>query len=430
MATAAIRRRLLQPQSGDAVGRVLATLTAILREREPGGDLRAFRGADGLFAVHDDVIGLGLETRRAASHGSRLVDGPRDRFYAGVVLVRARDDDGGHGGDNDDRRNNNDDGSARATDLGESIFDWLMVLRAYRGVAAPVAAVVAAGAWRLFWLADAVPLAVGGVDHTEYPPGGDVHQVRCTRAYNHSDEGLARLLARVFDGMATALATFMYTPAAPTVATTPLWACVDPLGVSWVSPSDGDHNNNSNNNQDGNDAVNDNRFLLMTYLGSGLDGRAWHCRSRGNAWHARGCVLKFGHAAKDDRTAGHAGTPSMPGRLQREMHLWRSVWGVGETRVLRLAGRPALLMPFAHPIAAVACGASGHIDAPTRTEVAHAIGRMASHGLCHDDLAWRHVGRIQRADGCTQVVLFDLARVRVMPPADAVVAMCDQLGLD
>ncbi|BCU03466.1 hypothetical protein [Pandoravirus japonicus] len=426
MATAAIRRRLLQPQSGDAMGHVLATLTAILRERRLGGGLRAFRGADGLFAVHDDVVGLGLETRRAASHGSRLVDGPRDRFYAGVILVRAKNDD--HHGDNDDKRNNNNNDGVcdRGTDLGESIFHWLMVLRVYRGVATPLAMVVAADTWRLFWLADAAPLAVDDIDHSGYPSGSDVHQVRCTHAYDHKDEGLARLLGRVFDGMAAALATFMHTPAAPAVATTSLLACVDPLGVSWVSPNDDNNdNNNSDDNQDGND-----RFLLMTYLGSGLDGRAWQCRSRDNAWHARGCVLKFGHADKDDRTAGHVRTPSVPSRLQREMGIWRSVWGVDETRVLRLAGRPALLMPFAHPIAAVARGASGYIDAAARTEVARAIGRMASHGLCHDDLAWRHVGRIQRADGCTQVVLFDLARVRVMQPADAVAAMCDQLGLD
>ncbi|AGO82213.1 hypothetical protein pdul_cds_251 [Pandoravirus dulcis] len=424
-ATAAIRRRLLQAQTGDATARVLATLTAILRERQPGGGVRAFHGADGLFAVHDDAIGLGLETRRAASHGSRLVDGPRDRFYAGVVLVRANADD--HGSDNDDRRNNNG-GGGRSTDLGKSIFDWLMVLRAYRGVATPVVVVVAADTWRLFWLADAMPLAVGGVGHTRYPPDGNGQQVRCTHAYDHSDEGLARLLARVFDGMATALVPFTYAPAAPTVATASLLACVDPSGVSWVSPDDSDHN--SNNDRDASDAVSDDHFLLVTYLGSGLDGRAWRCRSRSNAWHARDCVLKFGHTDRDDHTAGHVGTSSMPRRLQREMHLWRSVWGVDETRVLRLAGRPALLMPFAQPIAAVARGASGHVDAPTRTEVARAIGRMAAHGLCHDDLAWRHVGRIQRADGRKQVVLFDLARVRAMPPADAVVAMCDQLGLD
>lgn len=419
-ATAAIRRCLLLPQNGDATGRVLATLTAILRERQPGGGLRAFRGADGLFAVHDDAVGLGVETRRAASHGSRLVDGPRDRFYAGVVLVRAKDD--GHR--SDDRRDNNDGGGARGTDLGRSIFDWLMVLRAYRGVATPVAVVVAADTWRLFWLEDAAPLAVGGVDHTGYPSGGDGHRVCCTRAYDHSDEGLAGTLARVFDGMTAALATSVYATAAPAVVTTSLLACVDPSGVSWVLPDDG-HDNNS---QDANDGISsDNRFLLLTHLGSGLDGRAWRCRSRGDAWHARGCVLKFGHTDKDDHTAG---TPSMPGRLQHEMHLWRSVWGVDETRVLRLAGRPALLMPFAHPIAAGARGASSHVDAHTRTEVMRAVGRMAAHGLCHDDLTWRHVGRIQRADGCKQVVLFDLARVRTMPPADAVVAMCDQLGLD
>ncbi|QBZ80797.1 hypothetical protein pclt_cds_199 [Pandoravirus celtis] len=416
-AIADARRHLQKARSGDPTTCVLSALSAILRERHPNKNgPRAFCGAGGLFAMHEGAIGLGLETRRAASHGSRLVDGPHDRRYTGVVLVYTSADN-------------------NTGDLGTVVFDWLMLLRVYRGVANPVAVVVTAGVWRLFWFADRPPSAARDADAREHLTDDNRFRVCGTCAHHVDDPSLARLLVGVFDDMVAILATPVGTI---TDERLPFVACVDSADVSWV-PLDMDDDGHCNDCDDSGD---DNKhqtakdrvgkdgdcFFLMTYLGAGLDGRAWACRSRGNAWHARGCVLKFAHDDRWDRNTDCAEV--QPASLCREMHLWRSLWGVDEARVLHLAGRPALLMPFAHPVTVTSNRGVLCVDPQTRAEVVGAIERMAAHGLCHDDLTWRHVGCIQRPDGRQQVVLFDLARVKVMSPAEATVAMRSQLDLD
>ncbi|AGO83720.1 hypothetical protein psal_cds_202 [Pandoravirus salinus] len=414
-AIASARGQLQKTRSGNPTTCVLSALSAMLRERYPNSGPRAFCGADGLLAMHEDAIGLGLETCRGASHGSRLVDGPHDRRYTGVVLVYNNNDDGDHG------------------DLAAIVPDWLMVLHVYRGVAKPVVVVVAAGTWRLFWFADGAPSVARDADTEEHFTDGNVVCVCGTRAYHVDDTGLARLLVGVFDDMAAALATVVGTAATERSS---LVACVDSAAVSWVSldtDSDADCADNGADSKHqiiARDRVgkDGDRFLLTTYLGAGLDGRAWVCRSRGDAWHARGCVLKFGHGDRRGRNADCGKV--QPASLYREMQLWRSLWGVDEARVLHLAGRPALLMPFAYAVAMTPNRGVLCVDPQTRAEVVHAIERMAAHGLCHDDLAWRHVGRIQRPDGRKQIVLFDLARVRAMSPAEAAVAMRSQLDLD
>ncbi|AJF98346.1 hypothetical protein TW95_gp1612 [Pandoravirus inopinatum] len=313
-----------------------------------------------------------------------------------------------------------------------------MLLHVYRGVANPVVVVVAAGAWRLFWFADRPPSSACDADASEHLVDDNRFRVRSTRAYHVDDTSLIRLLVSVFDDMAAILATTVGTI---TTERLPFVACVDSAGVSWVPvgmDSDdvgdnchGDDDKGSNNkHQTAEDRVDRNSdcFFLMTYLGAGLDGRAWACRSRGNAWHTGGCVLKFAHGDRRDRNTDCAEV--QPASLCREMHMWRSLWGVDEARMLHLAGHPALLMPFARPVVVTSNRGVPCVDPQTRAEVVDAIERMAAHGLCHDDLAWRHVGRIQRPDGRQQVVLFDLARVKTMSPAEASVAMRSQLDLD
>jgi hypothetical protein len=131
------------------------------------------------------------------------------------------------------------------------------------------------------------------------------------------------------------------------------------------------------------------KFFLLRDLRGGADGRAWRaCTTSGT-----GCVIKF---RKRDPTEDPAQL------LEEEAQVWRAAWGVKGVRVATLAGEPALVMPYAR---AVQEPVSGQAE-----QVREAIHRMASSGYCHEDLDWRHVGRL-RLRQQRRVVFFDLARV-------------------
>ncbi|ELR15689.1 uncharacterized protein ACA1_378070 [Acanthamoeba castellanii str. Neff] len=133
------------------------------------------------------------------------------------------------------------------------------------------------------------------------------------------------------------------------------------------------------------------RFFLLRDLGGGVDGRAWRaCTTSGT-----GCVIKFCKKApaEDQRQ-----------RLEAEANVWRAAWGVEGVRVTTLAGEPALIMPYARAVK------GQPLSHKAKQQVRAAIAEMASSGYCHEDLSWRHVGRLglrrQR-----RVIFFDLASV-------------------
>ncbi len=157
------------------------------------------------------------------------------------------------------------------------------------------------------------------------------------------------------------------------------------------------------------------RFFLLRDLRGGADGRVWRaCTTSGT-----GCAIKFcTRSSVIDQTQ----------RLEAEAEVWRAAWGVKGVRVATLVGEPALVMPYAR---AVKKPVSGQAE----QQVREAIHRMASSGYCHEDLDWRHVGRL-RLRQQRRVVFFDLARVSPVDtrePESATAAkakMLNALGLE
>jgi hypothetical protein len=158
------------------------------------------------------------------------------------------------------------------------------------------------------------------------------------------------------------------------------------------------------------------RFFLLRDLRGGADGRAWRaCTTSGT-----GCAIKFcKRASVADQTK----------RLKAEAEVWCAAWGVKGVRVATLAGEPALVMPYARAV-------QQPLSNKAKQQVREAIDRMASSGYCHDDLAWRHVGRLGLRQQWRRVIFFDLAsvsRVDTRMPESVTAAkakMLNALGLD
>ena len=163
-------------------------------------------------------------------------------------------------------------------------------------------------------------------------------------------------------------------------------------------------------------------FILLAHLGDGGFGRVWLAATHGGSL----CVIKFG---KD----GTAWNPD------HEALVWKSAWKLN-ARVLQLAGRRALLLPYL--LTCQRAGPTGPDAVAVRLATVRAIERMAAAGWEHTDLArpdndqpkWAHVG-LYRQGGELKALLIDLGIVRKVLKSDveragAVARMRAALGLD
>lgn len=361
------------------------------------------------------------------------------------------------------------------------MYDHLMMLRAYHGLAHPLGVVTNYQYWRLVWLPDSDPCAqsvllsdpcfraaarpkpgaAGRQDdnddskRTEHvwvldEPSRVLHG---TGLYAFRDPRLVPTLATLLHKMALLAPQSKPTGALSLASKGPV-ARVSERGWEWVRcnfpPRWGEPDGHRTREMP--DAEAD-AFFLIEELGAGADGTAW----RACDVHGRPCVIKWGHQANDDEPGDESDVANTGEALWRESVLWRTVWGVDRVRTLRLADRPALLMPYAETLPNadaidVAVDNNGeHSAVPPALvgEVLGAIHQMAALGLCHDDLRWRHVGRIHTAtrpatshpcdrttagDAPTdtqqgRVVFFDLVRMRRMAPGAAVRHMRARLGV-
>jgi hypothetical protein len=169
-----------------------------------------------------------------------------------------------------------------------------------------------------------------------------------------------------------------------------------------------------------------NRFTLLADLREGADGRVWRaCTDAG-----LGCCIKF-----PLRLGNHEGSDAeQMAQIQDEAAKWHKAYGEMSARVLRLAGRPALIMRYLRPVELV----DGNLTKEDEDAVKTAIEKFAEKGLKHDDLAIRHLGilsppkksRGARTTAPTEVMLFDLGRVsQEQDRAVAVADMLSQLNL-
>lgn len=337
-------------------------------------------------------------------------------------------------------------------DVCADVADVLRMLAAYHGVAEPLAIVSTYARWRLFWL-DKGAAGCGQKDSADTAKGSSRASTAggplCASAtYDCCDQRLVRVIATAVHRM-RAQSPRSPMPCGPVARVGAsmervAWESRDcapchednaaaPFGVSLKAAAD---------------------FILTDDLGAGADGRVWrarpvpsappyyqdadcHARERNTIPHGddgdgANVVIKFGHD-QEDAKPGDQDDLQSGGCLWREALLWRRVWGVADVHTTALCGRPALIMPYARPVAVDAdkAGRAGATES-----VLCAIDHMAAMGLCHDDLRWRHVGKIA-APSCagpvssaeTMTVFFDLARVSCRSPERAARRMKRALGL-
>jgi hypothetical protein len=304
------------------------------------------------------------------------------------------------------------------------MFDRLIALRAYHGIARPVALATTHCRWRVFWLPDQDGRDGGRDPRAGLHVLGDAERVVCaSEAYDAADFMTVRVLARALHRMRESAAD----GAGPHDGAGALRVLVDPVQWRWVRfPHGASPDSGSPDTED------PPRFILERDLGAGGDGHAW---SAVRVSCGRRCAIKWSHADDGDRppTAPHAGAAVEPdlaregGALWREAALWRLLWDATEATAMRLAGRPALVMPYVEPLLEPqgrskddAAKDRLRSDTALRQDVMVAVEKVAAHGLYHADLSWRHVGRWTPGPGQPpRIVFFDLARMGRAEPTEA-----------
>lgn len=340
-------------------------------------------------------------------------------------------------------------------------FDVLGMIKAYDGASSPLAIVSTYARWRVFWLdgshdrSDArEPRSVANTEDVPAVRSMAVagHILCASRSYERGDRQSVAVIGTALDRMHAQLTTSTTDPAVPRLLAHVGTAMAH---VRWVRCVVGAPTAHPIKVADGSLGATD--YVLTDDLGAGADGRAWKARpliaapSTENAPDASATdadahpcdrvgstevVIKFGHQV-DDARAGDEGDIQSGGPLWREALVWRRAWGVSGVRATILCGRPALIMPYARPVAADADEA---IRIGAVASVLEAIERMAAAGICHDDMHWRHVGKIPSRlcgdqdvvagdDPEETVVFFDLARVSRVRPERASARMKRALGL-
>jgi hypothetical protein len=407
-------------------------------------------------ALHDVAAAAGLSDAIGFwSHGMDIFRGRGDLFC--LCAGQPNDRDGAFVGAVyccDERAAGNalTDASVHADAL-----DMLLMLAGYHATQVPLVIVSTYARWRIFWLPKDFVDAGQRAQSTAGLPCADVIGLCASPCYRRDDVALVNVLAVALLRMSRDRSLVDAAPEQPRLSACvgpliprPVWLCVD-----RESPTSGPSNPRSATPV----------FVLTHDLGAGADGRAWKARrlienptidgvnaddaltgprlipnARQSDIGDGPLVIKFGHALEDaDKGKVDGDVTSEGGSLWRESILWERVWGVQGVRTVLLCGRPALVMPYARPVAANADQARqlGIVDA-----VLSAVDRMAKAGVCHDDLDWRHVGAIRddanlddahRLGGGIEseerIVFFDLARVSIARPHKAATRMRRALGL-
>jgi len=409
--------------------------------------LWAHRASYGFLAPCSDLLNLYLESD-AQSSGEW--DAARER-RAGIVWVRPR---GKH--------------HMEGNQTYGQMYDHLTMLRAFHSIERPMGIMTNYDWWRIVWLADN---DTDNCLHGEDTDRAGKGRVLCmTPAWAFDDSELVPRMATALHRMwrssieckgdLVAQESSGRRQSHAILIKDDSWEWVSRSHRAWQYAVEKAIDSPWGPMPDANAAA----FLLLRELGTGADGAAWYaCDLEG-----RPCVLKMGHGKDDDR-AGDPCDPVESGQvLWREAVVWRRVWGVEGVRTLRLAQRPALLMPYAETLGNAhlldchidsndsANGSSDDnnddrddtaaaqvptIDGTLAQEVRTAIDKMAAHDICHGDLRWRHVGRIPchlshsgapvgNENRETRIVLFDLARLSYMSASKATDFMARCLRID
>ena len=131
-------------------------------------------------------------------------------------------------------------------------------------------------------------------------------------------------------------------------------------------------------------------FHLLLHMGDGEYGRVWLAATGAGA----GCVIKFPRA-------------DAPTDFEHEKTVWNEVWPAAKARIVTLAEKRALVMPYVKTWTAAA-GKGAAIKAAVKAAVQH----MAGSGWQHHDVEWRHVGLYKDEGGATKTLLIDLGSAK------------------
>lgn len=361
--------------------------------------------------------------------------------------------------------------AANSPRVWSQIYDLLCMFKAYHGATAPLVILSTYARWRVFWLQ-------GDTESSSPPEGAIAHEPAIERLcagpiMDRADPLSVPTIATALHKMHAQVSRDLSgaSTASPREMRLAAKVSASNESVQWIgyraprctsTASNRLHvahqRHATNDGAKARDAKGEGdacRYVLTKDLGAGGDGHAWRAHALyeddrtgngtdGDDHTVTDAVIKFGHESTDLQP-GDEGDVTTGGCIWREAMVWRLAWDEDRVRALPLCGWPALVMPYASPLATDAADAVERGVVPL---VLRAIESMAAKGLCHDDLHWRHVGwigspigrdrRVDRQDAPTRVdtaadggrvVFFDLARVSLRRPDKAARRMKKALGL-
>jgi hypothetical protein len=278
-------------------------------------------------------------------------------------------------------------GILEAPAVAGQILDYLRVLRFQFGVRSPCGIVTTYEQWRVFHLPDDDNAATG-LRMVEAAPV--INGYGAAHVFTAAIVAALRLMrSSVLLPLPTALPLELQTAHA--------YMRVDKNAWSWMTfaaPITLQYNKMTLGNS----------FYLVSDLGAGAHGHAWLACS--NTGHV--CALKIARSmgSSTEFAIGCASNrvTSPEQQLKDEAVAWNLVnkGNCPEARLIVVAGKPALRLPFVQPIVAGECD----------DKVKQAVLCMAHLGVWHRDLQWRHV---RKSNG--HVIFIDFGNCEISVPA-------------
>jgi hypothetical protein len=152
-------------------------------------------------------------------------------------------------------------------------------------------------------------------------------------------------------------------------------------------------------------------LVILADLGGGVDGRVWRACSAAGL----GCCIKFARRSNRQDSQEHDNTPDT---LDTELANWIALHGETSAKIIILAKRRALMMPYLDAVS--------NENTDVNLKVKAAVSKIAAAGYRHKDLHWRHVG----SDEADDIIIFDLAQMEVFDCENTVkkdAAICSML---
>lgn len=134
-------------------------------------------------------------------------------------------------------------------------------------------------------------------------------------------------------------------------------------------------------------------LYALSWLGTGRDGSViLACSASGKV-----CVLKFHHGEEKEKN------------LKEELEAWLAVYGEESgVKSAEYHGRQCLVMPFCSDVVP-----SDRLA--VLNDVRAVLKKIAAAGYVHTDIKWRNIGTRHFRDGKSEVVVYDLVKLGLMP---------------